>query len=140
MGWGWGGLHASTHTPLPLVPLQGLTEAESYKKYFAPFVGRDLDTSPTMLLGSLNSGERRGRGREGGQGARATPFAPTPTRPPPRRPPPPPPPPNALLRWMGLLQALFPELAKERPRSATHALYQVCARECVLVWVHVVGA
>jgi hypothetical protein len=38
---------------------KGLTESESYRKYFQPFVLRgDLDTSPTMLLGSLDSGPR----------------------------------------------------------------------------------
>ena len=38
---------------------KGLTESESYRKYFQPLVMRgDLDTSPTMLLGSLDSGPR----------------------------------------------------------------------------------
>ena len=38
---------------------KGLTESESYRKYFQPPVLRgDLDTSPTMLLGSLDSGPR----------------------------------------------------------------------------------
>jgi hypothetical protein len=38
---------------------KGLTESESYRKYFQPLVLRgDLDTSPTMLLGSLDSGPR----------------------------------------------------------------------------------
>lgn len=38
---------------------KGLTESESYRKYFQPLVARgDLDTSPTMLLGSLDSGPR----------------------------------------------------------------------------------
>lgn len=38
---------------------KGLTESESYRKYFQPLVERgDLDTSPTMLLGSLDSGPR----------------------------------------------------------------------------------
>ena len=38
---------------------KGLTESESYRKYFEPLVVRgDLDTSPTMLLGSLNSGPK----------------------------------------------------------------------------------
>ena len=36
---------------------KGLTESEAYKRYFQPLVARgDLDTSPTMLLGSLHSG------------------------------------------------------------------------------------
>mmetsp|Transcript_5540 Transcript_5540/g.15669 ORF Transcript_5540/g.15669 Transcript_5540/m.15669 type:complete len:757 (+) Transcript_5540:1428-3698(+) len=38
---------------------KGLTESESYRKYFEPLVIRgDLDTSPTMLLGSLDSGPK----------------------------------------------------------------------------------
>ena len=38
---------------------KGLTESESYRKYFEPLVVRgDLDTSPTMLLGSLDSGPK----------------------------------------------------------------------------------
>lgn len=38
---------------------KGLTESESYRKYFQPLVERgDLGTSPTMLLGSLDSGPR----------------------------------------------------------------------------------
>lgn len=38
---------------------KGYTESESYRKYFQPLVLRgDLDTSPTMLLGSLDSGPR----------------------------------------------------------------------------------
>lgn len=38
---------------------KGLTESESYRKYFQPLVMRgDLATSPTMLLGSLDSGAR----------------------------------------------------------------------------------
>ena len=38
---------------------KGLTESESYRKYFQPMVVRgELDTSPTMLLGSLDSGPR----------------------------------------------------------------------------------
>jgi hypothetical protein len=36
-----------------------MTESEAHKKYFGPLVLRgDLDTSPTMLLGSLDSGPR----------------------------------------------------------------------------------
>lgn len=36
-----------------------MTESESYRKYFQPFVQRgDLDTSPTMLLGAMASGAR----------------------------------------------------------------------------------
>jgi hypothetical protein len=35
---------------------KGMTESESYRKYFQPFVQRgDLDTSPTMLLGAMTS-------------------------------------------------------------------------------------
>lgn len=38
---------------------KGMTESESYRKYFQPPVLRgELDTSPTMLLGSLDSGPR----------------------------------------------------------------------------------
>ena len=38
---------------------KGLTESESYRKYFQPPLLRgELDTSPTMLLGSLDSGPR----------------------------------------------------------------------------------
>lgn len=38
---------------------KGLTESESYRKYFQPLVLRgELDTSPTMLLGSLDSGPK----------------------------------------------------------------------------------
>jgi hypothetical protein len=38
---------------------KGLTESESYRKYFQPLVMRgDLSTSPTMLLGSLDSGPK----------------------------------------------------------------------------------
>ncbi len=38
---------------------KGFTESDSYRKYFQPLVARgDLDTSPTMLLGSLDSGAR----------------------------------------------------------------------------------
>lgn len=36
-----------------------MTESESYRKYFQPFVQRgDLDTSPTMLLGAMTSGRK----------------------------------------------------------------------------------
>jgi hypothetical protein len=38
---------------------KGMTESESYRKYFQPPVLRgELDTSPTMLLGSLDSGPK----------------------------------------------------------------------------------
>lgn len=38
---------------------KGLTESEAYRKYFQPLVQRgELDTSPTMLLGSLDSGPK----------------------------------------------------------------------------------
>ena len=38
---------------------KGLTESEAYRRYFQPLVQRgELDTSPTMLLGSLDSGPR----------------------------------------------------------------------------------
>lgn len=38
---------------------KGMTESESYRKYFQPLVARgELDTCPTMLLGSLNSGPK----------------------------------------------------------------------------------
>ncbi|GAB4822692.1 hypothetical protein N2152v2_009738 [Parachlorella kessleri] len=38
---------------------KGLTENEAYRKYFQPMVTRGiLDTSPTMLLGSLDAGPR----------------------------------------------------------------------------------
>ncbi|RMZ57792.1 hypothetical protein APUTEX25_001504, partial [Auxenochlorella protothecoides] len=38
---------------------KGMTESEAHKRYFAPAVARrDLDTSPSMLLGSLGSGPR----------------------------------------------------------------------------------
>lgn len=38
---------------------KGMTESESYRKYFQlPVLRGELDTSPTMLLGSLDSGPR----------------------------------------------------------------------------------
>ena len=39
-------------------PVQGLTEAEAYSKYFQPLVGRELRTAPSMLTGSLSSGPK----------------------------------------------------------------------------------